>query len=149
MEHPILGYGGFAGSRFVVLSKNSSDSSSLNSFIDCALDIGIVGVIIILILVVLVGRTQFRNARNSRPWTIESAMAVEMFVAFIVLVIRSVESSNLITHPMLSFLTIIGAAEVLRYKKNRVLARSPQENLSWQSDSALRASALPTFSRIK
>jgi len=70
MEHPILGYGGFAGSRFVVLDKNSPDSSSLNSFIDSALDIGIVGAIIILMVVVLVGWTLFRNSRNSRPWTI-------------------------------------------------------------------------------
>jgi O-Antigen ligase len=148
MEHPILGYGGFAGSRFVVLSKNSSDSSSLNSFIDCALNLGIVGVIIILVVVVLAGWTLFRKARNSRPWTIESAMAVEMFVAFIVLLIRSVESSNLITHPMLSFLTIIGAAEALRYKRNSVLATSPQRGLSWQSDRPLPVPAPPTFSRI-
>jgi hypothetical protein len=75
-------------------------------------------------------------------------MAVEMFVAFIVLLIRSVESSNLITHPLLSFLTIIGAAEVLRYKRNTVLATSAQRDLSWQSDRSLPVSAPPTFSRI-
>jgi len=136
MDHPILGWGGFAGSRFAILDKNSSDSSSLNSFIDCALDIGIVGVIIILILAAAIGWMLYRNSRDSRPWTLQSAMAVEMFIAFIVLMIRSVESSNLITHPMLSFLTIIGAAETLRHlrhERRAVVPMSPQQSLSWQS----------------
>ena len=135
IERPILGWGGFAGSRFAVLDKNSSDSSSLNSFIDCALDIGIVGVIIVLVLVVLVGWMLYRNTKNSRPWTLQSAMAVEMFIAFIVLMIRSVESSNLITHPMLSFLTIIGAAEMFRHARQERRApvpMVPRRDLSWQ-----------------
>jgi O-antigen ligase len=136
IERPILGWGGFAGSRFAVLDKNSSDSSSLNSFIDCALDLGVVGVIFVLLLVILVGWMLYRNTKNSRPWTVQSAVAVEMFVAFIVLMIRSFESSNLITHPMFSFLTIIGAAETfrrLRQERRPVVAMSPQRSLSWQS----------------
>lgn len=135
MERPILGWGGFAGSRFAVLDKNTSNSSSLNSFIDCALDIGVVGVIIVLLLVILVGWMLYRNTKNSRPWSVQSAMAVEMFVAFIVLMIRSVESSNLITHPMLSFLTIIGAAEMLRHlrqERRALITMAPQRDLSWQ-----------------
>jgi O-antigen ligase len=136
VERPILGWGGFAGSRFAILDKNSSDSSSLNSFIDAALDIGVVGVIIVLVLVVLVGWMLYRNTKTSRAWTLQSAMAVEMFIAYIVLMLRSVESSNLITHPMLSFLTIIGAAEMMRHlrqEKRAVVPIAPQRDLSWQS----------------
>jgi len=136
MERPILGWGGFAGSRFAVIDKNSSDSSSLNSFIDCALDIGVVGLIILLLLVILVGWMLYRNAKSSRMWTVQSAVALEMFIAFIVLMIRSVESSNLITHPMLSFLTIIGAAEMLRHlrqERRAVVAMNPQQGFSLQS----------------
>jgi hypothetical protein len=136
MQRPIFGWGGFAGSRFAVLDKNSSDSSSLNSFIDCALDIGIVGVVIVLLLVILVGWMLYRNTKGSRTWTVQSAVAVEMFLAFVVLIIRSVESSNLITHPMLSFLTVIGAAETLRHlrqERGAVVPMSPQQTFSLQS----------------
>jgi len=69
-------------------------------------------------------------------WTVQSAVALEMFIAFIVLMIRSVESSNLITHPMLSFLTIIGAAEMLRHlrqERRAVVAMNPQQGFSLQS----------------
>jgi heme A synthase len=133
LKHPFIGYGGFAGARFVVLNKNSPGSSSLNSFIDGALDIGIMGPVILLVVLILVGWTLFKSTTGSRSGRPESCLALEMFVAFVILVVRSVESSNLITHPMLSFLTIVGAAQVLRYERKTVLAMNPQHSFSCQS----------------
>jgi O-antigen ligase len=133
LEHPWIGYGGFAGARFVVLDRNSPDSSSLNSFIDVALNIGILGPMILLLVVVLAGWVLFRRTRDSWPLNAESYLALEMLIALVVLVVRSVESSNLITHPMLAFLVVLGAAEVLRHHRKTVPAMSPQRVLSWQS----------------
>jgi hypothetical protein len=41
-------------------------------------------------------------------------MATEMFVVFAVVAIRSFVSTNVITHPALAFLTIVGFVEVAR-----------------------------------
>ncbi len=133
MEHPFLGYGGFAGARFVVLSKNSADSSSLNTFIDGALNIGLLGPVILILILIMVGWTLFRTTITSTAWRVESSLSLEMFLALVVLFVRSFESSNMITHPMLAFLAILGAAEVLRYERKTVLAMSPRQSFSWQS----------------
>jgi O-antigen ligase len=133
LEHPLTGYGGFAGARFVVLAANSPDSSSLNSFIDGALDIGVFGPLILLVILLVAGWVLFRSINGSGLLKPESYLALEMFMALTVLVVRSVESSNLTTHPMLSFLTIVGAAQVLRHERKFVLSMNPRESLSWQS----------------
>ena len=112
--------------------KNSINSSNLNSFVDSALDIGIFGPLILLAVLLVAGWVLFRSIRGSGLLKPESYLALEMFMAFIVLVVRTVESSNLITHPMLSFLAIVGAAQVLRFERKTVLAMRPQQTLSWQ-----------------
>jgi O-antigen ligase len=120
-EHPLTGYGGFAGARFVVLPVNSLGSSNLNSYVDGALDIGVCGPIILITALLSIGWNLVKSidgADLSRP---DSALALEMLLAFTVLLIRSVESSNLTTQPMLSFLVILGAAEVLRRERRSLL----------------------------
>jgi O-antigen ligase len=125
LEHPFLGYGGFAGARFVVLSKNSIGGSALNTYIDSALNIGIAGPIILLIVVFVIGRSLWKSIdRNdlSRP---DSYLALEMFMAFVIIMVSSMESGNLITHPPLEFLAVLGAAQVLSYERKFSYAASP------------------------
>jgi O-antigen ligase len=133
LDHPLTGYGGFAGARFVVLPRNSIYSSNLNSFVDSALDIGIFGPLILLAVLFVAGWVLLKSIRGSGLLKPESYLALEMFMALTVLVVRSVESSNLITHPMLSFLTIVGAAQVMRHERKTVLAMNTPQSLSWQS----------------
>jgi O-antigen ligase len=123
LESPWIGYGGFAGSRFVVFTKNSLGSSSLNSYIDGALNIGIGGALILLFVAVWVGRSLFRSIDRSELWRPESCLALEMFLALIIILVGSLESGNLVTHPPLSFLIVLGAAEVLRLER-RSLSRA-------------------------
>jgi O-antigen ligase len=124
LESPWIGYGGFAGSRFVVFSKNSLGSSSLNSYIDGALNIGVGGPLILLVVVLLVGRSLFRSIDRSEMWRPESCLALEMFIAFVIILVSSLESGNLVTHPPLSFLIVLGAAEVLRLERRNLLRTS-------------------------
>jgi O-antigen ligase len=132
IEQPLTGYGGFAGARFVVINKNSISSSNLNSFVDSALDVGIFGPLILLAVLLVAGWVLLKSIRGSGLLKPESYLALEMFMALTVLVVRSVESSNLITHPMLSFLTIVGAAQVMRHERKTVLAMNTRQSLSWQ-----------------
>ena len=135
LEHPLIGYGGFAGARFVVLSKNSISSSSLNTYIDSALNIGIAGPIILFIVVFATGRSLWKSIDTRDLARPDSALALEMFLAFVIMMVLSMESSNLITHPPLGFLAIIGAAQVLSYERRFAYAASafPASNVLGES----------------
>lgn len=117
LEHPLLGYGGFAGARFVVLSTNSIGGSSLNTYIDSALNIGIAGPIILFIVVFATGRSLWKSIDTRDLARPDSALALEMFLAFVIMMVLSMESGNLITHPPLGFMAILGAAQVLSYER--------------------------------
>ena len=119
LERPLTGYGGFAGSKFVVLSKDSLWSSTLNSYIDTTLNPGIPGLLLLLVLVISVGWLLFRSANRFALLPSENYLAIELSLAYTVILVRSVESGNLITHPMLEFLTLLAFAEFLR-RRNRV-----------------------------
>jgi O-antigen ligase len=121
-QRPWSGYGGFAGGRFVILSRNSVGSDTLSSYFDSLLNLGLFGLVILLIVLILVGTLLYRSIRDSRLSASENYLALEMFLAFTVVLIRSFESSSILTHPMLAFLTIVGAAEFLR--RRRQLAMS-------------------------
>jgi O-antigen ligase len=115
-QHPLTGYGGF-GAKFVILSKASEGSDTLSSYIDSLLNIGVFGFLLLVVVVFLAGRSLFRSMRDFRLSQAENYLALEMFIIFIVLSIRSVESSNLVTHPMISFLTILSVAEFFRRRR--------------------------------
>jgi O-antigen ligase len=120
-QHPWIGYGGFAGAKFVILSKSSWASDTLSSYFDSLLNIGVFGLAILLIVLIRVGYLLFQSTRNSRLSDSENYLALELFIAFIVVAIRSIESSNVITHPMFSTMTLLGCAEFLRRRKLDVL----------------------------
>lgn len=120
-QHPWSGYGGFAGGKFVILSRNSLGSDTLSSYFDSLLNLGVFGLVILLIVLILVGTLLYRSIRDSRLLASENYLALEIFLAFTVVLIRSFESSNLITHPMLAFLTIVGVAEFLRRRRQLVM----------------------------
>lgn len=123
MDHPLIGYGGFAGARFVIVAKNSSNSSALNSYIDGALNIGLAGPIILFLVVFFVGWMLFKSINRQQLSTVDSSLALEIFIAFIIIGISSFESSNLVIHPPIAFLTILGAAKVLHQERRSFAAK--------------------------
>jgi hypothetical protein len=119
-EHPFTGYGGFAGAKFLILSKRSVASDTLSSHVDSLVNIGFFGWAILMAVLIWVSYLLFKSMRDSRLSDSENYFALEMFMAFIILLIRSFESSNLVTHPLLAFLTVLGAAEVFRRRRRQV-----------------------------
>ncbi len=132
LEQPWAGYGGFAGARFVVLERNNSWSDALNVFIDAMLNIGVLGPLLILILIGLVGWQLYRSVYRSSATQSERFLAMELSLAYTIIVISSMESGNIITHPMLSFLAVLGFAEFLRrrHKIRNVRTESVEVSVS-------------------
>jgi O-antigen ligase len=116
LEQPLTGYGGFAGSRFVVMvmAKNHLGSNVLNVYLDAMLNIGVWGLLLLLVLLGLVGWQLLRSIYRSSSSAMERSLAMELFVTYVIVVISSMESGNITTHPMLSFLIVLGFAEFLR-----------------------------------
>jgi O-antigen ligase len=116
LEQPLTGYGGFAGSRFVVMvmAKNHLGSNVLNVYLDAMLNIGVWGLLLLLVLLGLVGWQLLRSIYRSSSSAMERSLAMELFLAYVIVVISSMESGNITTHPMLSFLIVLGFAEFLR-----------------------------------
>jgi O-antigen ligase len=132
LEHPWLGYGGFAGARFAVFSQNSIGASSLNSYIDSALNIGLWGPVILFIVVFAVGWSLLRSIDGSELSRVDSSLALEMFMAFIIILVSSFESGDLVTHPPLFFLTILGAAEILRFERKSLRMEILKDDIQGQ-----------------
>jgi hypothetical protein len=117
LHRPWIGYGGFAGSRFVVLPYMASQggaSSSLSTYVDSLLDLGVWGPLIIVTALLTAGWFLFRTTRSRYLDSRDRSLAVEMFVALTVIVIRSFVTANIVGHPALQFLTVIGFIEVVR-----------------------------------
>jgi O-antigen ligase len=127
LEQPLTGYGGFAGSRFVVMvmAKNNLGSNVLNVYIDTMLNIGFWGLSLLLMLVGLVGWQLFRSVYRSSATQSERSLAMELSLAYTIVVISSMESGNITTHPMLSFLILLGFAEFLR-RRNKIQSVQPR-----------------------
>ncbi len=119
LEKPWIGYGGFAGARFVALTKNTTWSDALNAYIDATLNLGVLGLLLLLIVVASIGWILFRAVYRSSAAQPESYLAMELFLAYTIVVIGSMESGAVITHPMLSFLILLGFAEFLR-RRNKI-----------------------------
>jgi O-antigen ligase len=125
-EQPWIGYGGFAGARFAVLPKNSTAwSDAMNVYIDAMLNIGVLGLLLILVLVASVGWQLFRSVYRSSATPAERSLAMELCLAYTIVLIVNMESGAIIQHPMMSFLVLLGFAEFLR-RRHKFTIVQPQ-----------------------
>jgi O-antigen ligase len=125
LERPLTGYGGFAGARFAVLTKNTIWSDAANLYIDAMLNIGVLGLLLLLVLVALVGWQLLRSIYRSSATRSESYLAMELFLAYTIIAVSSMESGAIITHPMLSFLVLLAFAEFIR-RRSKIWHIQPQ-----------------------
>ncbi len=131
-KRPWIGYGGFAGSRFVVLPyipSQAAASSALSTYLDSLVDLGVLGPLIIVVALVAAAWFLFQTTRNRHIDFPDRPLAVEMFVVLAVIIVRSFVTANIVGHPALQFLTVIGFIEVVRRhevaeRRLRSLARS-------------------------
>lgn len=127
-QRPWLGYGAYAGGRFVVLAQvgDQSTSSTHNSYIEVIIGCGIVGLLPFLIAVAgtwwQLARIQFKSLIS----TLDSQVAVEALSVLAVLTARSIFSVAMIWHPAVDFLIVLGYAELLRRDRAAKRQGKPQ-----------------------
>jgi O-antigen ligase len=125
LRRPWTGYGGFAGSRFVIIPgtawEASGGSSASNTYLDSLLGLGVAGPLLIVVVVAAAAWFLFQAIRNSQVTSSDRPLTIEMLVVLSVIAVRSLISSNITGHPPLGFLAVIGFVEVAR--RQRVGAR--------------------------
>lgn len=119
LRHPWTGYGAFAGGRFVVMAglqlPGTPDVHSV--YVETLVDSSLWGLIPLIMTLLAVWFYLLRSIRHSRVLYSESCLAIELTAVLSVLSVKSVFNSNLISHPALSFLAVLGFAELMRRRQ--------------------------------
>jgi O-antigen ligase len=116
LEHPWTGYGAFAGGRFVVLeSLGLSATPDLHSsVVETLVGTGFLGVFLLFLAVAACWWYLLRAVRSPAMNVFDKRQTIEVLAVFSVISVRCVLSSNMIDHPALPFLTVVGFAELVR-----------------------------------
>jgi O-antigen ligase len=141
-EKPWLGYGAYAGGRFVVLSQlgDLSTSSIHNSYIEVVLGTGLIG--LAPLLAALAGTWKQLMSMRFIPLysNLEQQLSVEALSVLGVVTARSLFSVTMIWHPALDYFVILGYAELLRRRAAALrIAREPGRGVQLSSWSPLRS----------
>ena len=108
LERPLLGFGAFAGGRFAALAEmgDSLTSSVHNTYLEAILGLGVAGIVP---LIACLAASWWRLLRSRT-----TPLAIEAVGVLAVLTVRSVFTTDLIWHPALPWLLVLGLAELLR-----------------------------------
>jgi O-antigen ligase len=116
LEHPWTGYGAFAGGRFVVLtSLGLTATPDLHSnIVETLVGTGIPGTFMMVLTVAACWWYLLRAFADKVINTSERRRIIEVLAILGVISARCVVSSNIIDHPALPFLAVLGFAELTR-----------------------------------
>ena len=116
LQRPLIGWGGFAGGRFLVLKQLSRVSTPdlHSSIIETLVDTGVFGLLFLAFTLLGAGWYLCRGAWSGSLENSEARLAVECLVVLGVLSFRCIFSATLISHPALPFLAVLGYAEIVR-----------------------------------
>ena len=115
-EQPLLGYGGYAGPRFTVLANiGESETSTLHStWLEVLLSTGALGLVPLLAALLGVCTTLWRSRSLALHEAEGGGLWLEAAGVLIVLLVTSTVSTELIWHPALFFLAIVGYTQYPR-----------------------------------
>jgi O-antigen ligase len=133
IERPLIGWGGFAGGRFVVLAgaSNSVTADIHSTIMETLLDVGVLGLLFLILALMAMWRILWRGARRTALGPNDRAQCIECLAVLAVLSVRSLFSSTLVAHSYstVTFLLIAGYSEYVRrmLRRARHLAAHPLE----------------------
>jgi len=115
-EHPLLGTGAYAGSRFEVLAAMGATtvSSIHNTWLEILIGTGIVGLIPVLIVVGGLWVGLLRRAPRTSGEPVARQLRVEALGILTGAMVGSMFSPEFIWHPPVIFLLVLGYAQFLR-----------------------------------
>ena len=128
-DRPLIGFGAYAGSRFVVFADlgRTTTSHIHNAWIEVLLGVGFPGLLFVVgtflgIWIILLRFALYRGNPLVYRLTAESVGVLA------VLSVRSMFSSQLIWHPSLTFLLVLGFAEFLRRNYRKGVYKAPSSS---------------------
>ena len=119
LDHPVVGYGAFAGGRFLVMAENKVDAGIHSDWVEILVGTGLLGFLMALLVWVGTWRQFIKSARDKSLGTLESQLLIEAIAVLGVESIRSIFTTDLFWHPPIVFFACIGFAEYLRQHQQR------------------------------
>ena len=125
-ERPLFGYGAYAGARFSGLADTmgTGNSSILNTWFEIVLGVGLAGGVLVLGAFLGLWTMLTGFAWSARRGTLVHWLSVEALGILTIVSVRSIFTVQIIWHPPVMFLLMLGFAEFIR----RTYLRWPHEN---------------------
>ena len=115
-EQPLIGYGAYAAGRFMILSPlGLGTTHSIHSdYAETAVGTGLVGLLFLIFVLIRVWIILVRYRVRLKNRILLHRMHIEVIGILSVISVRSFFSTELIWHPPLTFLLVLGYTEYLR-----------------------------------
>lgn len=115
-NQPLHGYGAYAGTRFTGINDamGTGISSILNTWLEVLLGVGLPGFLLLAIAFVRMWIILFSNTWQASNDSPIHQLGVEAMGILTIITVRSMFSPQLIWHPPMTFLLILGYAEFVR-----------------------------------
>lgn len=115
-REPLTGYGAYAGTRFTGITDamGTGTSSILNTWLEVLLGVGVPGFLLLVILFLRIWIRLFRNTWHASKQDLIDQLGVEAIGVLTIISVRSMFSPQLIWHPPITFLLVLGYAEFVR-----------------------------------
>jgi exopolysaccharide production protein ExoQ len=116
LERPLTGYGAFAGGRFAALAEMGDESTSSvhNTYLEAILGIGILGIVPLLICLLGTWWRMLKLFLSRTTTDLLRNIGLEAAGVLMVITVRSFFTTDLIWHPALPWLLVLGFGELLR-----------------------------------
>jgi O-antigen ligase len=123
LERPLIGWGGFAGGRFLILTGDSAAADIHSSFVETLLDTGAPGLLLLFLALAGTWWILWRGARSRLLAVDARSQSIECLAVLGLLSVRSVFSSTLIAHSYvtITFILVLGYAEYVRRELRRIV----------------------------
>lgn len=121
-EQPVIGFGAYAGGRFVTLADLGADivSSLHSTWMEVLLGTGIVGFLFIFMAVLRTWVTLLKPIKGKGIEAYFDSLRVEAVGILTLLSVRSIFSVTFIWHPALTWFLVLGYAEFIRRYRNNL-----------------------------
>ena len=125
VERPLIGWGGFAGGRFLILTGESAAADIHSSFVETLLDTGVPGLLLLLLALAGTWWILWRGARSRLLAVAARSQSIECLAVLGLLSVRSLFSSTLIAHSYVTiiFILVLGYAECVRRELRRSITQ--------------------------
>ncbi len=124
VDHPFVGYGAFAGARFLVMAENKIDAGIHSDWVEILVGTGLTGFVLAVIIWAGTWRQLVKSLRDKSLGSLESQLLIEAVAVLGIISIRSIFTTDLFWHPPIVFFACIAYAEFLRIRHNRTPRRA-------------------------